>query len=376
MPSLAGKTIFITGASRGIGKQIALRCARDKANIVVAAKTTQAHPKLPGTIFTAAEEIEKAGGKCLPCVVDVRDEEQVIKAFEQAAQKFGGIDILINNASAISLTDTPSTPMKRYDLMHSINARGTFLCSKIAIPYLKKSSNPHILMNSPPISLNPHWFKGHVAYTVAKYNMSLYALGLAAELRESGIAVNAIWPKTAIDTDAINLIAGEDYRKKCRTPQIMADAAYAILTQDSRSCTGNFFVDEALLRQQGVTDFDQYSVVPGTTDFMLDFFLDENLPQLQHLQASKAAPKAEANAASEKWYLDMKNGDGSAGKGEPAAGPAQCTMTMSKSDFQLMFAGKLKPTAAFMGGKLKIKGDLSVALKLEKLLKQMIPSKL
>ncbi|CAF1017264.1 unnamed protein product [Rotaria magnacalcarata] len=410
MPSLAGKTIFITGASRGIGKQIALRCARDKANIVVAAKTTQAHPKLPGTIFTAAEEIEKAGGKCLPCVVDVRDEEQVIKAFEQAAQKFGGIDILINNASAISLTDTPSTPMKRYDLMHSINARGTFLCSKIAIPYLKKSSNPHILMNSPPISLNPYWFKGHVAYTVAKYNMSLYALGLAAELRESGIAVNAIWPKTAIDTDAINLIAGEDYRKKCRTPQIMADAAYAILTQDSRSCTGNFFVDEALLRQQGVTDFDQYSVVPGTKDFMLDFFLDENLPQLQNPQASKAAPKAEASAASgpanieqifdkikvlftpdllkkvnsvysfdlqgEKWYLDMKNGDGSVGKGEPTAGPAQCTMTMSKGDFQLMFAGKLKPTAAFMGGKLKIKGDLSVALKLEKLLKQMIPSKL
>ncbi|CAF1295992.1 unnamed protein product [Adineta steineri] len=263
MPSLAGKTIFITGASRGIGLQIALRCAKDKANIIVAAKTTEPHPKLPGTIYTAAKEIEKAGGQCLPCVVDVRDEEQVTKAFEQAAQKFGGIDILINNASAISLTDTPSTPMKRYDLMHSINARGTFLCSKVAIPYLKKSSNPHILMNSPPISLNPFWFKSHVAYTVAKYNMSLFALGLSAELRESGIAVNTLWPKTAIDTDAINLIAGEDYRKRCRRPEIMADAAYAILTQDSRSCTGNFFVDEALLRQQGVTDFDQYAVIPG-----------------------------------------------------------------------------------------------------------------
>ncbi|CAF2421363.1 unnamed protein product [Rotaria sp. Silwood2] len=409
MPSLAGKTIFITGASRGIGKQIALRCAKDNANIVVAAKTTEPHPKLPGTIYTAAEEIEKAGGKCLPCVVDVRDEQQVIKAFEEAAQKFGGIDILINNASAISLTDTPSTPMKRYDLMHSINARGTFLCSKVALPYLKKSSNPHILMNSPPLSLNPFWFKGHVAYTVAKYNMSLYALGLAAELREFGIAVNALWPRTAIDTDAINLIAGEDYRKKCRRPEIMADAAYAIITQDSRACSGNFFVDEALLRQQGVTDFDQYAVVPGTTDFMLDFFLDENLSQLQHRESSKAKQQSEGTKSEssgveqifdklktlltpellkqmnsvyafdlqgDKWYLDMKNDNGSVGQGEPPSGKAQCTFKMLKSDFQLMFAGKLKPTAAFMGGKLKIQGDLSTALKLEKLLNQMVKSKL
>ncbi|CAF1663769.1 unnamed protein product, partial [Adineta ricciae] len=391
MPSLAGKTIFITGASRGIGKQIALRCARDKANIVIAAKTTVPHPKLPGTIYTAAEEIEKAGGKCLPCVVDVRDEEQVIKAFEEAAKKFGGIDILINNASAISLTNTTDTPMKRYDLMHSINARGTFLCSKVAIPYLKKSSNPHILMNSPPISLNPFWFKSHVAYTVAKYNMSLYALGLSAELRESGIAVNALWPKTAIDTDAITLIAGDDHRKRCRRPEIMADAAYAILTQDSRSCTGNFFIDETLLRQQGVTDFDQYAVVPGTKDFVLDFFLDENLSQLQQDKSPLGMPKSAASAASgaapsveqifdqiktllkpellkqinsvyafdlqgDKWYLDMKNDNGSAGQGEPPSGKAQCTFKMSKSDFAAMFAGKLKPTAAFMGGKLKIQG--------------------
>ncbi|CAF1257344.1 unnamed protein product [Adineta steineri] len=411
MPSLAGKTIFITGASRGIGLQIALRCAKDKANIIVAAKTTEPHPKLPGTIYTAAKEIEKAGGQCLPCVVDVRDEEQVTKAFEQAAQKFGGIDILINNASAISLTDTPSTPMKRYDLMHSINARGTFLCSKVAIPYLKKSSNPHILMNSPPISLNPFWFKSHVAYTVAKYNMSLFALGLSAELRESGIAVNTLWPKTAIDTDAINLIAGEDYRKRCRRPEIMADAAYAILTQDSRSCTGNFFVDEALLRQQGVTDFDQYAVIPGTTDFMLDFFLDDNISQLQRDKSPMSGQKSETNAASggavnveqifdkiktllspellkqinsvysfdlqgDRWYLDMKNDNGSVGQGEPPSGKAQCTMKMSKTDFQSMFAGKLKPTAAFMGGKLKIQGDLPTALKLEKLLKQMVQSKL
>lgn len=416
MSSLAGKTIFITGASRGIGKQIALRCAKEKANIVVAAKTSEPHPKLPGTIYTAAEEIEKAGGKCLPCIVDVRDEAQVVKAFEEAAAKFGGIDVLINNASAISLTDTPSTPMKRYDLMHSINARGTFLCSKVAIPYLKKSSNPHILMNSPPISLNPFWFKSHVAYTVAKYNMSLFALGLAAELKDAGIAVNTIWPKTAIDTEAINLIAGEDYRKKCRKPDIMADAVYTIITQDSRTCTGNFFVDETLLRKHGVTDFDQYSVIPGTKDLMLDFFLDENMHELQRLQSpmtsqakeTKTASASDASASSgdvtqifdkikslftpdllkkidsiyafdlqgEKWYIDMKTGSGSVGQGEPPGAKAQCTMTMSKKDFQSMFAGKLKPTAAFMGGKLKIKGDLPTAMKLEKLLNQMIKSKL
>lgn len=416
MSSLAGKTIFIAGASRGIGKQIALRCAKEKANIVVAAKTSEPHPKLPGTIYTAAEEIEKAGGKCLPCIVDVRDEAQVVKAFEEAAAKFGGIDVLINNASAISLTDTPSTPMKRYDLMHSINARGTFLCSKVAIPYLKKSSNPHILMNSPPISLNPFWFKSHVAYTVAKYNMSLFALGLAAELKDAGIAVNTIWPKTAIDTEAINLIAGEDYRKKCRKPDIMADAVYTIITQDSRTCTGNFFVDETLLRKHGVTDFDQYSVIPGTKDLMLDFFLDENMHELQRLQSpmtsqakeTKTASASDASASSgdvtqifdkikslftpdllkkidsiyafdlqgEKWYIDMKTGSGSVGQGEPPGAKAQCTMTMSKKDFQSMFAGKLKPTAAFMGGKLKIKGDLPTAMKLEKLLNQMIKSKL
>ncbi|CAF3732611.1 unnamed protein product [Adineta steineri] len=417
MPSLAGKTIFITGASRGIGKQIALRCAKDKANIIIAAKTAEPHPKLPGTIYTAAEEIEKAGGKCLPCVVDVRDEEQVTKAFEQAVQKFGGIDILINNASAISLTDTLSTPMKRYDLMHSINAREIFLTishlflgSKVAIPYLKKSSNPHILMNSPPISLNPFWFKSHVAYTVAKYNMSLFALGLSAELRESGIAVNTLWPKTAIDTDAIKLIAGGDYHKRCRRPEIMADAAYAILTQDSRSCTGNFFIDETLLRQQGVTNFDQYAVISGTTDFMLISFGDENLSQMQREKSSMSGKKSETNSSGgtanveqifdriktllnsellkqinsvytfdlqgDRWYLDMKNDNGSVGQGEPPSGKAQCTFKMSKSDFQSMFAGKLKPAAAFLGGKLKIQGDLPTALKLEKLLNQMVKSKL
>ncbi|CAF0783637.1 unnamed protein product [Didymodactylos carnosus] len=419
--SLAGKTIFISGASRGIGKQIALRCAKEKANIVIAAKTTTPHPKLPGTIYTAAEEIEKAGGKCLPCVVDVREEEQVVKAFEDAVKKFGGIDILINNASAISLTDTLSTPMKKYDLMHNINARGTYLCSKIAIPYLKKSKNPHILMNSPPLSLNPAWFKGHVAYTVAKYNMSMFALGLSAELKEFGIAVNAIWPRTAIDTDAIALIAGEDYRKKCRKPDIMADAVYAIITKDSRSCTGNFFIDEEILKQSGVTDFEQYSVVPGVTDFMLDFFLDENLPKMQKTSSKTSSSSASKDGSEkatstttakttstpssesaedvtkifdgikammnpdiikkiqsvyafdlkgEKWYLDLKNEQGSVGKGEPTA-PAQCTLSMSKADFIQMFSGKLKPAAAFMGGKLKIKGDMSTALKLEQLLNQM-----
>jgi len=312
--------------------------------------------------------------------------------------------------------------MKRYDLMHSINARGTFLCSKVAIPYLKKSKNPHILMNSPPLSMNPIWFKSHVAYTVAKYNMSMFALGLAAELREFGIAVNALWPKTAIDTEAITLISGEEFRKKCRRPEIMADAAYAILTQDSRACTGNFFVDEYFLKQQGVTDFDQYAVVPGTTDLMLDFFLDDHIPELERrglvMRATSSEKKSgnttakDSKTASssggsdvaqvfenikklmtpelmkkisaiyafdlqgEQWYLDMKNDSGSAGQGEPPSGKAQCTMKMSKEDFQSMFAGKLKPAAAFMGGKLKIQGDIATALKLEQLLNQMLKSKL
>ena len=271
--TLSGKTLFITGASRGIGKAIGLRAARDGANVVIAAKTTEAHPKLPGTIFTAAEEIEKAGGKALPLVVDVRSEEQVQAAVAAAVARFGGIDILVNNASAISLTGTLATPMKRFDLMHQINTRGTFACSQACLPHLLKAKNPHILNLSPPLNLAPHWFGPHVAYTMAKYGMSMCVLGMADEFRGEGVAVNALWPRTAIATAAVqNLLGGEEAIRGCRTPEIMADAAYAILTRPSRSCTGNFFIDEDLLRETGVTDFSPYAVDPAAP-LLPDFFL-------------------------------------------------------------------------------------------------------
>ena len=274
LTSLRGKTLFITGASRGIGKAIALRAARDGANIIVAAKTTEPHPKLPGTIYTAAEEIEKAGGKALACMVDIRDESQVLAAVEKAVATFGGIDILVNNASAISLTDTVSTPMKRYDLMHGINTRGTFLCSQACIPHLAKAKNPHILNNSPPLSMKAKWFGPHVAYTMAKYGMSMCVLGMAEELKSKGIAVNAIWPRTTIATAAIqNLLGGDAMMKGSRKPEIMADAAYWIFNQPSRECTGNFFIDDEVMKRAGVTDLEQYAVVPGTP-LMQDFFLE------------------------------------------------------------------------------------------------------
>jgi citronellol/citronellal dehydrogenase len=273
MSNLQGKTLFITGASRGIGKAIALRAARDGANIVIAAKTTEAHPKLPGTIYTAAKEIEDAGGKALPCVVDIRDEAQIHAAVAKAVETFGGIDILVNNASAISLTGTLETPLKRFDLMHGINTRGTFACSQACIPYLKKSSNPHILNNSPPLNMEPRWFGPHVAYTIAKYGMSLCALGMAEELKDDGIAVNTLWPRTVIATAAVqNLLGGDDTIKGSRTPDIMADAAYAILTKPSRSFTGNFCIDDEVLRAAGVTNFDKYQTVPGA-ELLPDFFL-------------------------------------------------------------------------------------------------------
>ena len=273
MNTLQGKTLFITGASRGIGKAIAIRAAKDGANIAIAAKTTEPHPKLPGTIYTAAEEIEKAGGKALACVVDIRDENQIAAAVQKAVETFGGIDILINNASAISLTGTVATPMKRYDLMHSINTRGTFACSQACIPYLKKSSNPHILMNSPPLNMEERWFAPHVAYTMAKFGMSMCVLGMAGELRGDGIAVNAIWPRTVIATAAVqNLLGGESTMRGARTPEIMADAAYAILTKPSREFTGNFCIDEEILKKEGVTDFAKYQSVPGA-DLIPDFFL-------------------------------------------------------------------------------------------------------
>ena len=275
--SLAGKRIFITGGSRGIGLAIAMRAARDGASIAIAAKTADPNPKLPGTIFTAAEDIRAAGGVALPIQCDIRDENQIESAMRQAAQEFGGIDILINNASAINLTKTEATPAKRFDLMFDVNVRGTFLTSQAAIPYLRESAqagrNPHILNLAPPLSMNPKWFKNHVAYTMAKYGMSMCVLGMAEEFKRDGIAANALWPRTAIDTAALAMIPGID-TAACRTPEILADAAYIILNRPSKEATGNFYVDDEVLASEGITDLDKYAVVPGTKDFLLDFFLD------------------------------------------------------------------------------------------------------
>jgi len=419
---LAGKTLYISGASRGIGLEMAKKAARDGANIVVAAKTAEPHPKLPGTIFTAAKEIEGLGGKALPMVVDVRSEEAIQESVEQTVKHFGGIDIVINNASAISLTGTQETPMKTYDLMHQINTRGTYLVSKCCLPYLKESAskgrNPHILNNSPPLSMRPIWFKNHVAYTMAKYGMSMCVLGMAEEFRETGIAVNAIWPKTAIMTAAMEMLGGGGgISSQCRTPQIMADAAYVILTRDSRNFTGNFCVDEAVLKEVGVKDFSSY-LAPGATEssLMPDFFLDEFLDhsgagaaEAESIVARAEKPAAVKPAAASAgsadpieavfgkiaaelnedlvkqtravfsftlsdqktdWFLDLKNGAGSCGKGKPPV-DSDATLTMTSTNFNKMFAGKLKPTAAFMSGRLKISGNMGKAMKLEKLMGKM-----
>jgi citronellol/citronellal dehydrogenase len=276
--TLAGKTLFVTGASRGIGLAIALRAARDGANVAIAAKTAEPHPKLPGTIYTAAAEIEAAGGRALPIVCDIRFEDQVQAAVAAAAETFGGIDICVNNASAISLTGTLQTEMKRYDLMHAINARGTFLVSKTCIPYLKGAANPHILNLSPPLDLQPRWFAPHVAYTIAKYGMSLCALGMSAEFKSDGIAVNCLWPRTAIDTAAVrNLLGGEAVASHSRKPEILADAAHWIFTQDARECTGNFFIDDLVLDGAGVDDLSIYDVTPGA-QLIRDYFVPEDAP--------------------------------------------------------------------------------------------------
>ena len=273
MSDLKGKTLFITGASRGIGKAIAKRAAKDGANIVIAAKTAKPHPKLPGTIFTAAEEIEVQGGQALPCVVDIRFEDQVEDAVAKTIETFGRIDILVNNASAIHLATTVATPMKRYDLMHQINIRGTFLCSQKCIPHLEKSDNPHILNLSPPLNMDAKWFAPHVAYTMSKYGMSMCVLGMAEELKPKGIAVNALWPRTTIATAAVrNLLGGEETIRGSREPEIMGDAAYAILTRPSSECTGNFFIDDDVLQAEGVKDLSGYAVDPSV-DQIPDFFL-------------------------------------------------------------------------------------------------------
>lgn len=277
LENLANKTLFITGASRGIGKEIALKAARDGANIVVAAKTTDPHPKLPGTIYSAAEEIEAAGGKALPLVVDVREEEGVAEAIQKAVETFGGIDILVNNASAINLSSTLAVDMKRFDLMHQINFRGTFLCSKLAIPHLKNAENPHVLNLAPPLSTNPRWYAPHLAYSMAKFGMSFCVLGMAEEFRRDEIAFNALWPRTAIATAAVqNHLGGDMTVKLSRLPTIMADAAYEIFKRPSAECSGNFFIDDEVMAEAGVTDLRHYQVDQSLEPNQLipDFFID------------------------------------------------------------------------------------------------------
>ncbi|NWS74824.1 HSDL2 protein, partial [Crotophaga sulcirostris] len=398
---LAGCTLFITGASRGIGKAIALKAAKDGANIVIAAKTAEPHPTLPGTIYTAAAEIEAAGGKALPCVVNVREEQQIISAVEKAVKTFGGIDILVNNASAISLTGTLETDTKKVNLMMDVNVRGTYLTSKTCLPHLRKSRNPHILNLSPPMNLNPMWFKNHCAYTISKYGMSMCVLGMAEEFRGE-VAVNALWPKTAIHTAAMDMLGGSGIEKQCRKTDILADAAYCILTKP-KSFTGNFIIDEDLLREEGVKDFDVYAIAPGASQA----FKEEKLSGSQHegphgakadtasAAAQPLSPVAETfrviqGAMSEEyvrttqgvfqfelsgdeggtWYIDLKTKGGSAGFGKPPV-MADVVMSMSSADFVKMFTGKLKPTLAFMSGKLRIKGNMALAIKLEKMLTQL-----
>ncbi|XP_065513407.1 hydroxysteroid dehydrogenase-like protein 2 [Caloenas nicobarica] len=415
---LAGCTLFITGASRGIGKAIALKAAKDGANVVIAAKTAEPHRTLPGTIYTAAAEIEAAGGKALPCVVNVREEEQIINAVEKAVKTFGGIDILVNNASAISLTGTLETETKKVNLMMEVNVRGTYLTSKTCLPYLKKSRNPHILNLSPPLNLNPTWFKNHCAYTISKYGMSMCVLGMAEEFKGE-VAVNALWPKTAIHTAAMDMLGGSGVEKQCRKTDILADAAYCILTKP-KSFTGNFIIDEDLLREEGVKDFDVYAIAPGHSlipDFFLDVPIDTTALKQKYgaseafkeekklsgsqpegpkinTESTSANPVAETfrviqGAMSEEyvrttqgvfqfelsgdeggtWYIDLKTNGGSAGFGKPPV-TADVFMSMSSDDFVKMFTGKLKPTLAFMSGKLRIKGNMALALKLEKMLTQ------
>jgi len=275
--TLKGKTLFVTGASRGIGLAIAMRAARDGANIVLVSKTTVPNPKLPGTLFSAAAEIESAGGQALPVPCDIRDDMAVAAAVEAATSRFGGIDILVNNASAISLTATTATPMRRFDLMFGVNVRGTYACTQACLGALIKSAegerNPHILNLSPPLSMRAHWFASHVAYTMAKYGMSMCTLGHASEFKQYGIGVNSLWPRTAIATAALQLIPGINMQK-CRRPEILADAAWWILTSDARTTSGNFFIDDTLLAEHGETDFERYAVVPGTRDLIPDFFID------------------------------------------------------------------------------------------------------
>lgn len=402
-----------------------MKAAADGANIVVAAKTAEPHvnylqftstssaenffffflsqPKLPGTIYSAAKEIEEAGGKALPCIVDVRDEAQVKSAVQSAVEKFGGIDIVINNASAISLTPTGVTDMKRYDLMHNINTRGTFLVSKECLPYLKKSNHAHILNISPPLSMKPHWFANHVAYTMAKYGMSMCVLGMSEEFKSQNIGVNALWPQTAIHTAAMDMLTGENSSDYSRKPEIMGDAAYAILIKEPRTCTGNFFIDEKVLKEIGISDMVQYACNPENANkLMADFFLDDYAENA--LQPGSYTGDSPSQSAGDEgaiamlfkkiekhmtpdviektgaiyqfevmgdeagtWHLDLKNAPGKAGKG-PSETTPDATLTMDSKDFFNMLSGQLKPANAFLSGKLKINGDMRKAMKMEKLM--------
>ncbi|XP_053607540.1 hydroxysteroid dehydrogenase-like protein 2 isoform X2 [Plodia interpunctella] len=391
---LAGRTLFITGASRGIGKAIALKAAKDGANVVIAAKTAEPHPKLPGTIYTAAEEIEALGGKALPCIVDVREEKQIQKAIDEAIKKFNGIDILVNNASAISITGTANTDMKKYDLMHNINTRGTFLASKLCLPLLKNSNHAHILNLSPPLNMNPYWFSLHVAYTMAKYGMSMCVLGMAEEFKPFNIGVNALWPRTAIATAAIEMLTGDT--STSRKVDIVSDAAYVMLCKDPKTYTGNFAIDDDVLREAGVKDLTPYACDPSNVANLLpDFFLEVPGEQKAAIKPSDAGQIPTLFSAISKtlspelvkktqavyqfnvkgkeegvWHIDLKNGDGSCGQGEPKS-PPDATLTMDSNHFADLFAGKLKATTAFMMGKLKISGDVQKAMKLEKMMKSL-----
>ncbi|GJQ71891.1 hypothetical protein Trydic_g3002 [Trypoxylus dichotomus] len=403
---LSGLTLFITGASRGIGKAIALKAAKDGANIVIAAKTAQPHPKLPGTIFTAAEEIEQAGGKALPCTVDICDEKQVKSAVEEATKKFGGIDILINNACAVTLTGTAQTEMKHYDVVHGVNTRGTFLVSKECLPYLKNSNHAHILNISPPLNISPAWFNPHIVYTMVKYGMSMCVLGMHEEFKEFGIGVNALWPRTAIYTTALEMLHGCNVKNYTRKPEIMADAAYAVISRNPKEITGNFFIDDEVLKDAGVTDLDQYASNPEfKNSLMLDAFVEkepsESYKKCGVFSESKAQTATTASEGNEvdqlfsgirkalnedlvsktqavyqfnltgknsgRWYLDLKNGPGAAGSGDSPTKP-DATLTMDSKNFFALFEGKIKATNAYMLGRLKISGSLQKAMKLEKLL--------
>lgn len=416
--SLAGHTIFISGASRGIGKAIGLRCARDGANVVIAAKTAEPHPKLPGTIYTAADEIEAAGGKALPCLVDIRDESSVRKALDATHAEFGNVDILINNASAISLTGTLQTGMKKYDLMNQVNARGTYLCSHVMMPDLIKSAqagrHAHMMAISPPLSMKEIWFKNHTAYSIAKFGMSMSVLGMAGEFKDEGVCCNALWPRTAIWTAAMKMLGGntDEAAAGCRTTEIMEEAAYHILTSKR---TGEFIIDEDLLREKGVTDFGKYDCVPGAP-LIPDFFVDDyeekygaideatilgqgaktvknmteetkNISSIDGVfQAMgstistdgdalcsriKATYQFDMKDTKSSYYMNLMDAPGSCGKLDGDMKSPTTKFIMKEKDFVKMFKGKLKPTTAFMTGKMKIKGDMQKAMALEKLMAKM-----